>query len=242
MSMKPECNQPVESGSFPHGMSLKERYLYRTADGDTLPFGKLVWEFLKNVTIPNRKRALMAEGRLRDKNEELKYQLGKLDEEFIETQRQRYGKPNNFGGTNGFIISPVNIKDIEVIWDNEAAVIRFGDRRIAPRLKEWLDNHRNVMPESSKDMDTRPKGHWVGDGKWKLGNGLVVRPCDRVMVWVSDDRGEVMMRIHRIERRASGHLWLVGSVPKGNLPNFTKQAAVHEARVLRYAKAAEDGI
>lgn len=207
----------------------KEEILYRDADGQTLSIFKAMHQLVLNTLMPYRERALLAEGRLKRAHDGISQALTEQRKHHEQEFDEKYGKPNNRGGRNGFVISPVNIKDVEVVWDNEAAIIRFGDRRIAPRIKEWLDWHRNILPA---ETDEKKGDYYL---RKRLSNGILVGRGDPVVIRVSDERGEVVMKVDRLKKR-DGAIWVQGSVPKGNLPRFSKTAIVHEDRVLRYAE------
>lgn len=221
----------------------KDRLLYRE-NGQPMPLMRVTRELLLNALIPFRERAKLAEGRLVEKQNEAQFKVAEAIAQKDDEFEQRYGKPNNYGGQNGFTISPVNIADIEVVWNNEAVIIRFGDRRIAPRIKEWFANHRNVLPENEQKKPSERHKRWRGGSMYVLTNGMEVSPGEQVRIGVKDERDEITMRIIRIEEKPDG-LWVFGYVPKYNIAKFikqtmfTKQTIVHEGRVRRYASADE---
>lgn len=212
----------------------EEEILYRDANGQPFSIFKAMHQLVLNTLVPYRERALLAEGRLEKAREGTKLAINAVNEDHEQKFEEKYGKPNNRGGRNGFVISPINIKDVEVVWDNEAAIIRFGDRRIAPRIKEWLDWHRNVLPAETDENVDVPSACQDFYLRKRLSNGMVVGRGDKIVIRVSDERREVIMRVDRLKKR-EGEVWVQGSVPKSNLPRFSKTAIVSERRVLRYA-------
>jgi hypothetical protein len=203
----------------------EEEILYRDANGDPLSLFKAMHQLVLNTLVPYRERALLAEGRLKRSYDAIGQALTEQRERNEVDFDEKYGKPNNRGGQNGFVISPACIVDVEVVWDNEAAIIRFGDRRIAPRIKEWLDWHREVLPAPMR----RPLYH-----KKPIAGMGAVRTDDRVVIRVSDDRKEVVMKVDGFEDRGN-ETWVHGKVQNGKTGRFANSAIVSERRVLRYA-------
>lgn len=195
MGQKPKCKAPISGKAFADlqaGTPMSDEQPSRAAT---------LWEMTLNMIVPYRARALKAEAEVDKQREKLTIQAERMKENADRQFEEDYGKPNNYGGFRGFILTAVNIKDIEVVWDNEAAIVRFGDRRIAPRFKEWLDNHRDALPADA------------ARGKESISvNGRTIKKGDLVWIAVNDKRQQVQMRITDFPWLQGEH-WLKGWVP-----------------------------
>lgn len=216
-----------------------EMLLYRGANGEALSLATTAKEMLLNSIIPYRKRALRAERRLEKARTEMVEKLNRVKELEKLDFEESYGKPNNYGGLKGFVISPVNISSIDVIHDNDAALIWFGDRRIAPRLRDWLEDHRDVLPKDAKNIKPGRKPVNVDAKCVKLANGMMVGKGDVIWISVMDKRRSVQMKVTGFGRWPDGEYNVRGMVPRRDGVSRTLSggpsdtlSVVHERRVI----------